>query len=103
MAVKTLAQLRDLVEGDLTDAGNATWSTAEIDRVVAAVLSRSEESPVHKDLLFSNTLLQQILLVLVEQSGKMKGPEQITTTSGALLRPAAAPSAFTRGFAQGDM
>lgn len=85
------------------DSTQAQVATAEIDRVVAAVLSRSEESPVHKDLLFSNTLLQQILLVLVEQSGKMKGPEQITTTSGALLRPAAAPSAFTRGFAQGDM
>jgi len=29
MAAKALAALRDLVEGDLTDASNGTWSTTE--------------------------------------------------------------------------
>ena len=43
MAAKTLAQLRDLVEGDLTDAGNATWSTDEIDRGIRRALFRYSE------------------------------------------------------------
>ena len=43
MAVKTLAELRDLVEADLTDAGNATWSTAEIDRGIRRALFRYSE------------------------------------------------------------
>ena len=43
MAAKTLTQLRDVVEADLTDAGNATWSTAEIDRAIRRALFRYSE------------------------------------------------------------
>jgi hypothetical protein len=37
--VSTLAQLRDLVELDLDDAGNAVWTTDEIDRGIGRALS----------------------------------------------------------------
>ena len=43
MAAKALTALRDLVEVDLTDAGNATWSTAEIDRAIRRALFRYSE------------------------------------------------------------
>jgi hypothetical protein len=43
MAAKTLAELRDLVEGDLTDASNETWSTDEIDRAIRRALYRYSE------------------------------------------------------------
>lgn len=36
--MSTLAQLRDLVELDLDDAGNATWSTDDIDRGIEKAL-----------------------------------------------------------------
>lgn len=43
MAAKTLAQLRDVVEADLTDASNATWSADEIDRAIRRALFRYSE------------------------------------------------------------
>lgn len=43
MAAKTLAALRDVVEADLTDASNATWSTDEIDRAIRRALFRYSE------------------------------------------------------------
>lgn len=43
MAVKSLTQLRDLVEADLTDSSNSTWSTAEIDRAIRRALFRYSE------------------------------------------------------------
>jgi len=36
--MSTLAQLRDLVEQDLNDAGNATWATGDIDRGIEKAL-----------------------------------------------------------------
>jgi hypothetical protein len=36
--MSTLAELRDLVELDLDDAGNATWSTDEVDRGIEKAL-----------------------------------------------------------------
>ena len=43
MAAKTLVQLRDVVEADLTDALNETWSTAEVDRAIRRALFRYSE------------------------------------------------------------
>ena len=43
MAAKTLAELRDEVEADLTDASNATWSTDEVDRAIRRALFRYSE------------------------------------------------------------
>lgn len=40
MARKVLADFRNLVEVDLTDAGNVTWSTDEIDRAIRRALFR---------------------------------------------------------------
>jgi len=40
MAAKKLADLRELVESDLVDAGNVTWSTAELDRAIRQALQR---------------------------------------------------------------
>lgn len=40
MAVKKLADLRDLVESDLVDASNLTWSTGELDRAIRQALWR---------------------------------------------------------------
>lgn len=40
MAVKTLSQLRDLVESDLADSSNLSWSTAEVDRAIRQALYR---------------------------------------------------------------
>jgi hypothetical protein len=37
--MSTLAELRDLVEQDLDDAGNAVWSTGDIDRAIERALS----------------------------------------------------------------
>jgi len=37
--MSTLAELRDLLETDLDDAGNATWSTDEIDRGIQRALN----------------------------------------------------------------
>ena len=36
--MSTLAQLRDLVEADLDDSGNAVWATAELDRAFTKAL-----------------------------------------------------------------
>lgn len=40
MAAKKLADLRDLVESDLVDASNLTWSTTELDRAIRQALVR---------------------------------------------------------------
>jgi len=40
MAVTTLANIRDRVEADLMDSGNATWSTAELDAHIRRALIR---------------------------------------------------------------
>jgi hypothetical protein len=37
--MSTLAELRDLVEQDLDDAGNALWTTTEIDRAIEKALA----------------------------------------------------------------
>ena len=37
--MSTLSELRELVEQDLDDAGNAVWATAEIDRAIERALS----------------------------------------------------------------
>ena len=43
MAINALTDFRNLVEGDLTDAGNATWTTTEIDRAIRRALFRYSE------------------------------------------------------------
>jgi hypothetical protein len=40
---KALADFRELVEADLTDASNSTWSTTELDRAIRKALYRYSE------------------------------------------------------------
>ena len=48
--MSTLSELRELVEQDVDDAGNAVWTTAEIDRAIEKALSEySRARPLQGD------------------------------------------------------